>query len=87
MRSNQKRMITMNNIPCRNNCIYQECGTCGLDCAALAGMPPLGGACIQLIPEDAVRLGSPHRYYEPGLNADHPAQKVPRRDGPESDTV
>lgn len=56
-------------IPCTSHCIYQSDGICTLDSAAAAGQPSFGGACIHFIPQDAMRLGSPHRYYEPGSTA------------------
>lgn len=71
-------MIAMSLIPCTSKCVYQADGICTLDSAAAAGQPSLGGACIHFIPSDAKRLGSPHRYYEPGsaanrdTAADHP---------------
>ena len=80
-------MIAMKNIPCNNQCIYHECETCELVCAALVGMPSFGGACVRVIPVNAKQLGSPHRYYMPGLNADLPVQKMLQHDEPESDTV
>jgi len=63
-------MIAMSFIFCKNQCVYQSNGICGLNCTASAGMPSLGGACIRIIPEAAVQLESPHRYCEPGSDAD-----------------
>ena len=85
-------MIAMKNIPCDNQCdnqciFYRECETCELLCSALVGMPLLGGACVRVIPVNAKQLGSPHRYYMPGLNAALPVQKMLQHDEPESDTV
>lgn len=62
----------MSLIPCTSQCVYQSDGVCTLDSAAAAGQPSLGGACIHFIPTDEKRLGSPHRYCEPG--------SVPSRD-------
>lgn len=60
----------MSLIPCTSKCVYQSDGVCTLDSAAAAGQPSLGGACIHFIPTDAKRLGSPHRYSEPGSAPD-----------------
>ena len=62
-------MILMSLIPCTSQCVYQSDGICTLDSAAAAGLPALGGACVHFIPAGAARLGSPHRYYEPGSTA------------------
>ncbi len=58
----------MSLIPCTSQCVYQSDGVCTLESATAAGQPSLGGACIHFIPTDAKRLGSPHRYCEPGLS-------------------
>ena len=68
-----KRMMLMSLIPCTSKCVYQQDGVCILDSAAAAGVPSLGGACVHLIPAAAERLGSPHRYSEPGSVAAPPA--------------
>ncbi len=60
----------MSLIPCTSKCVYQSDGVCTLDSAAAAGQPSLGGACFHFIPTDAKRLGSPHRYSEPGSAPD-----------------
>ena len=70
---------------CRNQCHYQAEGICTLSAAAAAGVPPLGGACIRIIPAGAKLLGLPHRYYEPGSNAYQPVQTTNQRDVQESD--
>lgn len=80
-------MIDMSTIPSRQNSHSQNCKICELDCKELPGMPSFGGACIQIIPAAAAQLGSPHRYFEPGSDADHSVQKAFQRGGPESGTV
>ena len=50
----------MSLIPCTSECVYQSDGLCGLESAAAAGLPALGGACVHFIPADPGRLGSPH---------------------------
>lgn len=85
--TNQEWMIVMRLIPCANECVYQTDGLCALNSAAAAGLPALGGACIHFTPVDAARLGSPHRYYEPGSNAVPGAREGSRPDAPGSDTV
>ena len=75
----------MSLIPCTSECVYQSEGLCTLDSAAAAGMPALGGACVHFIPRDGARLGSPHRYSEPGLAA---GMEIPEAsDGPEPNIV
>lgn len=86
-RSTTKRMIAMSFIPCKEQCVYQSNGICSLNCTASVGMPALGGACIRIIPEAAVRLESPHRYCEPELAADLQVQAAYLRGAQESDTV
>lgn len=73
----------MSLIPCTSQCVYQSDGVCTLDSAAAAGQPSLGGACIHFIPTDARRLGSPHRYCEPGSAADRNTAAHPLHDVPE----
>ena len=87
VKSNQKRMIDMNMISYKQKQSHQKCKTCRLDCTAFPGMPPLGGACIRVIPADAVRLGLPHRYCEPESDAVRSVQRSFRRDAPGSDIV
>ena len=87
VKSNQKRMIDMGVISYKQKQFHQKCEICGLDCTALPGMPSLGGACIRVIPADAVRLGLPHRYCEPESDAVRPVQKAFQRDVPGSDIV
>ena len=82
-----KRMIAMSFILCKEQCVYQSNGICGLNCTASAGMPAIGGACIRIIPEAAVQLESPHRYCEPELAADLQVQAAYLRGAQESDTV
>lgn len=73
----------MSLIPCTSKCVYQADGICTLDSAAAAGLPALGGACIHFIPSDAKRLGSPHRYSEPGSAVNPNTSAVPPLDKPE----
>ena len=82
---NQEWMIAMSLIPCTSKCVYQSDGICTLDSAAAAGLPSLGGACIHFIPVDAARLGSPHRYCEPGSAAAPGAHGDFPPDGPAPD--
>ena len=78
-------MMCMSLIPCTSQCVYQQDGVCTLDSAAAAGLPALGGACVHFIPTDEGRLGSPHRYSEPGLAA---GLEIPEAsDGPEPNIV
>ena len=77
-------MMCMSLIPCTSQCVYQQDGVCTLDSAAAAGLPALGGACVHFIPTDEGRLGSPHRYSEPGLAG----LEIPEAsDGPEPNIV
>ena len=73
----------MSLIPCTSQCVYQSDGICTLDSAAAAGQPSLGGACIHFIPSDAKRLGSPHRYCEPGSTAGRDTAANPPHGAPE----
>ena len=73
----------MSLIPCTSQCVYQSDGICTLDSAAAAGQPSLGGACIHFIPVDAKRLGSPHRYCEPGSAAGRDTVANPPHGAPE----
>ena len=76
-------MMCMSLIPCTSQCVYQQDGVCTLDSAAAAGLPALGGACVHFIPTDAGRLGSPHRYSEPGSGGAPGAPSAPRSGGTE----
>ena len=87
VKSNRKRMIDMNTIPYKRKTVHQNCRICELNCTALPGMPSFGGACVQIIPEDAARLGLPHRYCTPESDAGRPVQKVLQPDELESDIV
>ena len=73
----------MSLIPCNSNCVYHVDGICPLDRHPAAGLPALGGACIHFIPSDAKRLGSPHRYSEPGSAVNLNTSAVPPHDKPE----
>ena len=73
----------MSLIPCTSQCVYQSDGICTLDSAAAAGQPSLGGACIHFIPTDVKRLGSPHRYFEPGSTAGRDTVANPPHGAPE----
>ena len=73
----------MSLIPCTSQCVYQSDGICTLDSAAAAGQPSLGGACIHFIPTDVKRLGSPHRYFEPGSAAGRDTAANPPHGAPE----
>ena len=72
---------------CSSQCVYQSDGICTLESAASAGLPALGGACVHFTPTDAERLGSPHRYYEPGSTVIHLVREEKEPGEPEQRTT
>ena len=79
----------MNSFLCASKCVYHADGCCVLNSAdsSAVDLPALGGACVPIIPADAARLGSPHRYCAPGSNEAPGARADFRRDVPESGIV